>query len=429
MPPDRELPPGDGPAVRGVVPLRLGALFAVMYFVQGIGEPTRGMLQQPLRSMLKSWGYDTAAMAALMSTVAWPWSAKPLWGLLSDLVPLFRQRRKSYLLLAAGASTAGMFFLFAVPPQPGEGSWLFWWLLLPSLGLAVGDVVVDALMVETGQPRGLTGALQSIQWTSVYLAGILAGVAGGWLAEHGLQRYGFAVCGVGGLVMFAVAWRLVEEPPRPPRRGFRSTVRAMAWTLRAPPVLAAAAFVFLLNFNPFSADVLYVHATEHLKFSDQYYGLMDTLFSLGAAAGAALYAGYCRRVPFGVLVHVSLVAAVTATVLYLLLDGPTSFALVSLLAGLTYMTTALVQMDLVARRCPPELAGTVFALLMGLTNFSVLLSEYAGGWFYEAVSAQTGRQAAFNIAVGVGALCTSLGWLLVPVLRRHHLRLSQAAAA
>jgi MFS family permease len=428
MPPDRDTRRGGSAAVAGAVPLRLGALFAVMYFVQGIGEPTRGMLQQPLRSMLKSWGYDTAAMAALMSLVAWPWSAKPLWGLLSDFVPIFRQRRKSYLLLASGATTAGMFLLFAMPPQPGEGSWLFWWLLLPSLGLAMGDVVVDALMVETGQPRGITGSLQSIQWTSVYLAGILAGVAGGWLAEHGLQRYGFAVCGAGGLVMFTVAWRLVDEPPAPPHRGFRSAVRAMGWTLRAPAVLAAAAFVFLLNFNPFSADVLYMHATEQLNFSEQYYGLMETVFSVGAAVGSAGYAFYCRRLPFGLLVHLSLVAAVTATLLYLLLRTEPSFAVISFLAGLTYMTAALVQMDLVARSCPPELAGTVFALMMGLINFSVLLSEYAGGWFYEILSTQTSRQAAFNIAVAIGALCTSLGWLLVPVLRRHHHTLTAAAA-
>jgi hypothetical protein len=38
-------------------------------------------------------------------------------------------------------------------------------LLLPSaVAVAFSDVVVDALMVKEGQPRGMTGRLQSLQW-------------------------------------------------------------------------------------------------------------------------------------------------------------------------------------------------------------------------------------------------------------------------
>ena len=39
-------------------------------------------------------------------------------------------------------------------------------------------------MIERGQPRGLTGLLQSIQWTALYGAAALAGWGGGYLSEH-----------------------------------------------------------------------------------------------------------------------------------------------------------------------------------------------------------------------------------------------------
>jgi hypothetical protein len=42
-----------------------------------------------------------------MALLALPWTTKPLFGLLSDFVPLFGSRRRNYLLLANGAANEG----------------------------------------------------------------------------------------------------------------------------------------------------------------------------------------------------------------------------------------------------------------------------------------------------------------------------------
>ena len=68
--------------------LRLGLLCGAIYFVQGIGEPTEGLIAQPVRSILKSWGQGDAAIATFAALLAIPWSLKPLYGLLTDFVPL-----------------------------------------------------------------------------------------------------------------------------------------------------------------------------------------------------------------------------------------------------------------------------------------------------------------------------------------------------
>jgi len=39
--------------------VKLGLLFGAIYFIQGISEPTDGLIAQPVRSLLKSWGYST----------------------------------------------------------------------------------------------------------------------------------------------------------------------------------------------------------------------------------------------------------------------------------------------------------------------------------------------------------------------------------
>jgi hypothetical protein len=63
-------------------------------------------------------------------------------------------------------------------------------------GDCAGDVIVDALMVEKGQPLGLTGRFQSIQWAAANAALLLTGVLGGYVAEKHLQSLAFGGCAV-----------------------------------------------------------------------------------------------------------------------------------------------------------------------------------------------------------------------------------------
>src|SRR6185295_18328574 len=56
--------------------------FAALYFVQSVGDPTSGLIAQPVRSLLRSWGESPAALGALMALLAIPWTLKPLFGLL-----------------------------------------------------------------------------------------------------------------------------------------------------------------------------------------------------------------------------------------------------------------------------------------------------------------------------------------------------------
>ncbi|NUQ63375.1 MAG: hypothetical protein HUU20_12930 [Pirellulales bacterium] len=89
----------------------LGLLFGAMYFVQGIGEPTEGLIAQPVRSLLKSWGHSASQIAAFSAVLALPWSLKPLYGILTDFVPIAGYRRKSYLILTSLAATLGLLAL------------------------------------------------------------------------------------------------------------------------------------------------------------------------------------------------------------------------------------------------------------------------------------------------------------------------------
>ena len=164
--------------------------FAALYFVQSVGDPTSGMIAQPVRSLLRSSGESPAALGALMALLAVPWTIKPAFGLLSDFVPLLGSRRRSYLLLANGLAAASLLVLAFVPLAPGS-RWLLLALLLPTtMAIALGDVIVDALIVEKGQPLGLTGRFcRSIPWTAANIGNSVSDrrAFGGYIAEERLR--------------------------------------------------------------------------------------------------------------------------------------------------------------------------------------------------------------------------------------------------
>src|SRR5688572_19002274 len=93
----------------------LGALFGLLYFVQGIVEPTEGLLSQPIKSLLRNWEYSAASAAWFVSILSLAWAIKPLYGLLTDFVPFAGSQRRSYLLLTTAVASISMTAVYFLP--------------------------------------------------------------------------------------------------------------------------------------------------------------------------------------------------------------------------------------------------------------------------------------------------------------------------
>jgi len=192
---------------------RLLGIFAALYFVQGVAEPTGGLMGQSVRSLLREWGLDASEMASFMFLVSLPWMIKPCYGLVTDFLPIKGYRRKYYFVITSILMMVGMFAIAFMPLTPGSTALLLILLIMPTIAITFLDVVTDAYMVDTGQPLGITGRLQSTQWAAHNAALLLASVIGGYLSQHKLQRLGFFVCGFFGLLTLYVALFQVKEKP------------------------------------------------------------------------------------------------------------------------------------------------------------------------------------------------------------------------
>src|SRR5690349_2500019 len=78
--------------------------FAIVYVVEGIGQARIGIVAQPLTFYLKDIGWTPLQVTAFLAAFNFPWVIKPVFGLVSDFVPLFGYRRRGWLLIASVAA-------------------------------------------------------------------------------------------------------------------------------------------------------------------------------------------------------------------------------------------------------------------------------------------------------------------------------------
>ncbi|HTB42347.1 MAG TPA: hypothetical protein VK741_01880, partial [Acetobacteraceae bacterium] len=159
---------------------RLMLFFAVVYTVEGIGQAKAGIVWQPLTYFLKTqYGWTALQIAASLSVLDVPWVVKPIYGLVSDFLPLFGYRRRSYLLLSNLAAVAAFAWVTQVM-APGA---IVVALLLTSIAMAISSTLCGALLVENGQRHHASAAFVNQQWLWFNGAVAATSLAGGGLIE------------------------------------------------------------------------------------------------------------------------------------------------------------------------------------------------------------------------------------------------------
>jgi len=399
---------------------RLAIFFAAVYFVQGFAEPKAGIAGQPLFFLLKDeMKLSAAETATFLALTGLAWNVKPLYGLVSDLVPLAGYRRRSYLLVTTAMAALGWLALGLLPGYPYGPTLLL--LGLTGLGLAFTDVLCDAVMVQEGKARGLTRTFQSIQWAAIYGASLVAGIGGGYLSAYVSYSRTFLLVAAFPALSFVASWYAVREPrTRFDRTTVTATLAALRQGIRSGPLWRAALFLLLLNFSPSFGVPLEYYMVDVLEITRIQLGLLATVASGAAMAGAVLFGRYGRGVPLRRLLNVAIAIGVAGTLAYYGLVGWWSAVFLTATVGFATVIAFLATMDLAARAVPAHAEGTFFAALMSVSNIGTTGSAALGGWLYDLVG--------LNWLIAISAVTTAACWLLVPWVKAEALATPAPAA-
>lgn len=377
--------------------------FAVNYLAQGMA----GLAYEPVSYYLKdALGLGPAQAAAFVTLMTLPLSFKPLFGLLTDMLPWAGKRRAPHLIFFSLITSVGWLLLAGL----NSPTYLFAaaLLILVNVGYVLSDVVCDGVMVERGRETGLTGRYQAVQIGTLYATLVATGLGGGWLAQHAPYRSAFLLAAVFPiLTAFSAIW--VDEPGvgdvrETAARGWEG-LRTLAADRRA---WAVAAGIFFWSFTPFLGTAQFYYQSETLGLSPLFIGGLSTASGLAGIAGAALFA---RRAENSAgIARASILIGAPLSLLYAFYRGPASVLILTVLFSLAGVAFRLAWMDLAAKSSPKGAEATAFAAFMAVFNFAAMASNAVGGALYEKLSAAHGAYAAMLLLSLVGTAGTLAAW-------------------
>jgi MFS family permease len=395
---------------------RLMLFFAIVYTVEGFCQAKVGIVWQPLTHYLKeTQGWDAVQIAASLAVLDVPWVVKPLYGMVSDFLPLFGYRRRSYLLLAnAGAIAAFLWTSQALAPAA-----IVFALLLTAIAMAMSSTVCGALLVENGQKHRASAAFINQQWLWFNVAVMAASLAGGELIEilssAGALHVAAAIAAAAPIAVIASSIALVDEQHAAiNREELRRALRGFLDTFRSRTLWLIAGFLFCYYFSPGFGTPLYFHMTDHLRFSQGTIGMLSSVSAGGWIAGGLLYRYLLGHMTTRGLLYLSILCGTLATLAFLGMVDVTSAIAIYFINGVVGMIANIATLTLAADHCPERSEGFAFAALMSVINLATPLSDTIGAFLYERLFHQT-----LAPLIVVSAAFTALIFLLVPLLGRN----------
>ncbi|QIR39315.1 folate/biopterin family MFS transporter [Tolypothrix sp. PCC 7910] len=363
-----------------------------VYFVQGILGLARLAVSFFLKDELL---LSPTQVSALLGIVALPWIIKPVFGFISDGLPIFGYRRRPYLILSGILGTISWVSLATLVHTTWAATLA---IALGSLSVAVSDVIVDSLVVERARAESQAdaGSLQSICWGASAFGGLITAYFSGWLLEHFSTHTVFLITAVFPLLVSAVAWLIAESPvnksaensPQNNSVSIKHQLSQLRQAVTQKAIWLPTAFVFIWQATPTADSAFFFFTTNELHFAPEFLGRVRLVTNLASLVGIWIFQRFLKSLPFRVIFGWSTVLSAALGMTMLLLVTHTNRALgiddhwfslgdsliLTVMGQIAYMPVLV----LAARLCPPGVEATLFALLMSVSNLAGMVSYEFG---------------------------------------------------
>jgi folate/biopterin transporter len=368
-----------------------------VYFVQGI----LGLARLAVSFFLKDdLGLTPAEVAALTGIAALPWIIKPVFGFMSDGLPIFGYRRRPYLIFSGLLGTLSWLALANIVNSTWTATTT---ILLTSLSVAVSDVIVDSLVVERAREESLgeAGSLQSLCWGCSALGGLITAYLSGWLLQHLSTSIVFEITAIFPLLVAAVAGLIAEEKLDRDSIEISESLETntntptvveqiqQVWgAIRQKSIWLPTAFLFIWQATPSADSAFFFFTTNELGFEPEFLGRVRLVTSFASLLGVWIFQRFLKTISFRLILGWSTLIAASLGMTTLLLVTHANRALGiddhwfslgdSLILTVVGQITWMPVLVLSARLCPPGIEATLFALLMSVWNLSGLISQELG---------------------------------------------------
>jgi MFS family permease len=281
------------------------------------------------------------------------------------------------------------FMWILLPFTPYDELLVTFVMTLSSFGLCFADVMADSLLVEVARDESdqNRGIIQSWSWMLRFTGGLLASGFGA-LAYDKLGSTQVFLINSMVPVCIAVLAVYIPDEHTVIKTDWKETSGKLMTAVKNPNIYCPALFLFLICVMPSYGSAMTFFYERELGFTPAEFGALDVLGFIVQIIGTFIYKKWLRKVSFpkifGWALFISFVLEQTLIILVLHLNREMGipdyvFAfterVVITLAG-QFITMPMVVLG--ARVCPVGIEGTLYALLMSVTNLGGVVSSEWG---------------------------------------------------
>ncbi|CAN8270682.1 unnamed protein product [Cochlearia groenlandica] len=326
-----------------------------------------------------------------------PWIIKPVWGLLTDVVPVLGFRRRPYFVFAGVVTMMSMMVLSLYKTL--SLALALSCLVAASAGAAIADVTIDACVTQCSITHpNLAADMQSLCGLSSSIGSLVGFSLSGILVHLFGSKGVYGLLGSTSGLVVVVGMVLKESPSRSLDRNhvnekFVNAGKEIWRTFQYGEVWRPCLFMLL------SASVsLHIHegmfywytdAKDGPSFSKEAVGSIMSFGAIGSLVGILLYQNFLKNFPFRTVVFWALSLSVLSGFLDLILVlrvnlkiGIPDYFFIVVDEFVSHMISRIKWLPLLvlsSKLCPAGMEGTFFALLMSIEHVGHLLSSWGGG--------------------------------------------------
>ena len=345
-----------------------------VYFTQGIeGLPNQGLFYY----LKETLNFSAEKIMLISSLISFAWLVKPLIGHLID--NWLTKRTWIFISLTLDIIFVLFLGLLQMPLYI-----LVILLIINSGNAAFRDVAVDGIMCVEGKKYQATGKIQSIQWVSVLIAGLITGIGGGFIAQRWGYQAGFLCLVPVYLTVGLMAYFYQEE--RAPRVDLPavSLLSNLKILFSDKKILLIGLFIFLYKYSPSFGTPLMFIQRDSFKWDKIWIGMLGSIATVFGVVGALLYYKFSQKINIKKWLYYSVFLGALTTLSYLYYT-PLTAVVYNVIYSVLGMFIFIMLMDFMARHSVKGLEATSFALLSSINNFSDLVSGLSGAYLLPLV--------------------------------------------
>lgn len=344
------------------------ALSSCVYFTQGIeGLPSQGLFYY----LKETLHYSPEKIMFISSLTISAWLVKPVIGYIIDnflnkKVWIFISLSIDIILvLCLGLLTLPVVILVSA-------------LIANSTDAAFRDVAVDGIMCVEGKKYQTTGRIQSVQWISLSVAGLLTGVGGGYIAEKWGYKAGFLSL-IPIYLLVGIPALFYKEEDSGYIRNSSTLFKDLKKLFADKRILIVGLFIFLYKYSPSFGTPLFFLQRDTFKWGKIWIGWLGTISTVFSVIGSIIYYKFSTKINIKKWLYFSVFLGAVTTLSYLYYT-PVTAVIYDVFYSLMGMFIFLMVMDFMARSTLKGLEATSFALLCSVSNLALVTSNLSGAF-------------------------------------------------